>query len=104
MYVEGVDAVGALGPTAVTRAGKNCNIQLRAPFCSLAQAVIFSPTTSIVAGFARSARVALSLHSLWRIHSAVIASLVLLQRHASRRNDVYNILWAVVFGFATLNI
>ena len=29
---------------------------------------------------------------------------MLLQRHSSRRNDVYNILWAVVFGFATLNI
>ena len=27
-----------------------------------------------------------------------------LQRHSSRRDDVYNILWAVVFGFATLNI
>ncbi|MFZ0287735.1 MAG: hypothetical protein WBW98_14205 [Candidatus Sulfotelmatobacter sp.] len=26
------------------------------------------------------------------------------QRHSSRRNDVYNILWAVVFGFATINI
>ena len=25
-------------------------------------------------------------------------------RHSSRRNDIYNILWAVVFGFATLNI
>jgi hypothetical protein len=29
---------------------------------------------------------------------------MLLQRHANRRTDVYNILWAVVFGFATLNI
>jgi len=33
-----------------------------------------------------------------------VAFLLLLQRHSSRRNDVYNILWAVVFGFATLNI
>jgi hypothetical protein len=32
------------------------------------------------------------------------ASMLLLQRHSSRHNDVYNILWAVVFGFATLNI
>ena len=32
------------------------------------------------------------------------ASVVLLERHSSRRNDVYNILWGVVFGFATLNI
>lgn len=32
------------------------------------------------------------------------AALILAQRLSSHRNDVYNILWAVVFGFATLNI
>jgi hypothetical protein len=32
------------------------------------------------------------------------ASVVLLLRRSSSREDVYNILWAVVFGFATLNI
>jgi hypothetical protein len=37
-------------------------------------------------------------------HAPLLAALVLLQRHSSRRNDVYNILWAVVFGFATINI
>lgn len=58
----------------------------------------------MIAGFARTTRAALSLYNLLRIQPAVIASLLLLQRHASRRNDVYNILWAVVFGFATLNI
>ena len=64
----------------------------------------FSPIGLMMAGLARSARAGLSLHNAWRMHSALIAFLVLLQRHASRRNDVYNILWAVVFGFATLNI
>jgi len=39
-----------------------------------------------------------------RLQSVLIAVFVLLQRYSSRRNDVYNILWAVVFGFATLNI
>jgi hypothetical protein len=39
-----------------------------------------------------------------RVQSALVGSLVLFERHSSRRNDVYNILWAVVFGFATLNI
>jgi hypothetical protein len=63
----------------------------------------FSPIP-MMTGLARSARAGLSLHNLWRMHSALFAFLVLLQRHASRRNDVYNILWAVVFGFATLNI
>jgi len=64
----------------------------------------FSQTTSMMAGFTRTAQAALALHNLLRGQPAVIASLVLLQRHSSRRNDVYNILWAVVFGFATLNI
>jgi hypothetical protein len=62
-----------------------------------------SPTTFIMAGFTRT-RAALSLHNLLSTHSAALAVLVMLQRHSGRRNDVYNILWAVVFGFATLNI
>jgi hypothetical protein len=64
----------------------------------------FSATTLAISGFARTTRAVLSLHNLWRAQPTVIASLVLLQRHSSRRGDVYNILWAVVFGFATLNI
>jgi hypothetical protein len=35
---------------------------------------------------------------------ALLAALVMLSRSAGGRDDVYNILWAVVFGFATLNI
>jgi hypothetical protein len=64
----------------------------------------FSSTTWVISGFARTTRAALSLHTLLRAQPALVASLVLLQGHSSRRNDVYNILWAVVFGFATLNI
>ena len=37
-------------------------------------------------------------------HSPVIVALLLFQKHSSRRDDVYNILWAVVFAIATLNI
>jgi hypothetical protein len=51
-----------------------------------------STSLSLLLGFARTTQ------------SALLATLVLLERHASRRNDVYNILWAVVFGFASLNI
>ena len=58
----------------------------------------------MISGFARTTRAALSFHGLWRVQSALVAGLVLAERHSSRRNDVYNILWAVVFGFATLNI
>ncbi len=63
-----------------------------------------SSTTSLLASVARTTRAALSLHNLLATQPALIASLVVLQRHSNRRNDVYNILWAVVFGFATLNI
>ena len=58
-------------------------------------------STGRIYGLAHSA---LSLHNLWRVQSTVVAALVLVARHASRRDDIYNILWAVVFGFATLNI
>ena len=63
----------------------------------------FSSTT-LATGFARSTTAALALRNLWRGQSALVAGLVLFERLSSRRNDVYNILWAVVFGFATLNI
>jgi hypothetical protein len=63
-----------------------------------------SSATWVISSFARTVRVALSLQNLWRLQSALVAGLVVLQRHSSRRDDVYNILWAVVFGFATLNI
>jgi len=63
-----------------------------------------SATTWVISRYALTTRVALSLYNLLRVQSAVVVSGVLLQRPASRRNDVYNVLWAVVFGFATLNI
>jgi hypothetical protein len=50
------------------------------------------------------ARTMLSAHNLWRAQSAMVAGVMLVARHSSRRDNVYNILWAVVFGFATLNI
>ena len=61
-------------------------------------------STTLISGFARTTRAALSLHSLLRAQSAIVASLIFATRHSSRRDGVYNILWAVVFGFATLNI
>jgi hypothetical protein len=64
----------------------------------------WASATWVISGFAGTARAALSLHDLLRAQPALVASLVLLQRHSGRSGDVYNILWAVVFGFATLNI
>ena len=64
----------------------------------------FSSTTGLVSSFTRATSAALSIHNLMRAQSALVAALVLAERLSSRRNDIYNILWAVVFGFATLNI
>jgi hypothetical protein len=61
-------------------------------------------STTLISVLTRSARTALSFPKLLSAHSFLAASLMLLQGHAIGRNDVYNILWAVVFGFATLNI
>jgi hypothetical protein len=63
-----------------------------------------SSTSWAISGVARTTGAILSVHNLLRAQPALVASLVLLQRHTTRRNDVYNVLWAVVFGFATLNI
>ena len=48
-------------------------------------------------------RVVLSLKNGFRVRSVFPATVALLRR-SSTREDVYNLLWAVVFGFATLNI
>ncbi len=52
----------------------------------------------------RGARTAWSLPKVLSAHSFLAASVLLLQHRSVHRNDVYNILWIVVFGFATLNI
>jgi hypothetical protein len=61
-------------------------------------------STTLISGFARTTRAALSLHNLLHTQTVIAASLMLATRHSSRRDGVYNILWAIVFGFATLNI
>jgi hypothetical protein len=61
-------------------------------------------STTVISGFARTARAAFSVHNLLRAQSVLVASFMLIARHSRRRDDVYSILWIVVFGFATLNI
>jgi hypothetical protein len=66
--------------------------------------MVFAAKTGWIAAMARTKWAARSVYNLAQVPSALVATALLLQRHSSRRNDVYNILWAVVFGFATLNI
>jgi hypothetical protein len=63
-----------------------------------------SAGTILISGFTRTTRAALAIYPAARAQSAVLVGLVLTLLYRGTREDVYNILWAVVFGFATLNI
>ena len=52
-----------------------------------------SLTISLISTLSRTSRVALAA-----------SSFLFTPQHRSSRGDIYNILWGVVFGFATLNI
>jgi hypothetical protein len=63
----------------------------------------------IVSSLSRSTRAAIAVYPaiLPVVRSqvpAVLSVLVAFESRNGSRTDVYNILWAVVFGFATLNI
>jgi hypothetical protein len=57
---------------------------------------------SVLTGFSRTTRMAGAIYPLVRSHAPVWFGVAVALRGS--RGDVYNILWAVVFGFATLNI
>jgi len=58
----------------------------------------------MLSSLARTTRAALTTYPAVRLQASVLLSLLLAVRSHGAREDVYNILWAVVFGFATLNI
>jgi hypothetical protein len=63
-----------------------------------------SAAVSLIAGFARSTRAAFALYLTARACAAVMLGVAVTLFYRGSRQDIYNILWAVVFGFATLNI
>ena len=62
------------------------------------------PATSLIAGFTRTTRAALGLYPVARAYSSMLLGVAVALLYRGSKQDVYNILWAVVFGFATLNI
>ncbi len=66
--------------------------------------MVLSGAVSAIAGFARTTRAALALYTVARAYAAMLAAVAVAALVRGSREDVYNILWAVVFGFATLNI
>jgi hypothetical protein len=59
---------------------------------------------SMIAGVTRTTRAAVAIYPVARAYAAVIVGVAVAVLYRGSRQDVYNILWAVVFGFATLNI
>jgi hypothetical protein len=61
-------------------------------------------TMTLISGFTRTTRALAALYPPARGGSAIVFSLAVAVFYRGTRQDVYNMLWAVVFGFATLNI
>src|ERR1700719_1155251 len=59
---------------------------------------------AFVSGFARTTRAVLAVYPLARASVAMLPGVAVASFSREPRQDIYNILWAVVFGFATLNI
>jgi hypothetical protein len=59
---------------------------------------------SLISNVTRTTRAALAVYPVARAHGAVVFGLAVTVFYRGTRQDVYNILWALVFGFATLNI
>jgi len=59
---------------------------------------------SLISGFARTTRAVMVVYPVARAIGAALFGIAVAVFYRGSRDDVYNILWAVVFGFATLNI
>ena len=60
--------------------------------------------TSLISNVTRTTRVAFAVYPMARAQASVFVGMAVTLLYRGNRQDVYNILWAVVFGFATLNI
>ena len=60
--------------------------------------------SNVILGVSRTARAVCAVYPAVRNQAPVLFGMIVALQHRSSRENVYNILWAVVFGFATLNI
>ena len=59
---------------------------------------------ALLSGFSRTTRVAMAAYPVVRSQTPIMFGFILALQYHGSHGDIYNILWAVVFGFATLNI
>jgi len=60
--------------------------------------------SALLSGFSRTTRAVLTIYTGTRAAVAMSFGVAMALFSREPRQDIYNILWAVVFGFATLNI
>ena len=60
--------------------------------------------SALLTSFSRSTRAVFAMYSATRAAATVLVGMAMAVVSREPRQDIYNILWAVVFGFATLNI
>lgn len=65
---------------------------------------MFIAFSALISSFGRTTRAVLVMYTATRATAAMLSGMVLAFFSREPRQDIYNILWAVVFGFATLNI
>ena len=58
----------------------------------------------LLSNLTRTTQAALAAYPVARAQAAVFFGIAVALLYRGAREDIYNILWAVVFGFATLNI
>jgi hypothetical protein len=63
-----------------------------------------SAAATAISGFARTTRAAVAIYPAARACATVIFGMAIAVSYRESRQGAYDILWAVVFGFATLNI
>ena len=61
-------------------------------------------TAVLISSVGRTTRAVLTVFPAARAYTAMAFGVAVAALYRGSRQDVYNILWAVVFGFATLNI
>ena len=64
----------------------------------------FFSANIVTLSLSRTSGTAAQVYPAVRNHFPVLLSMIVGLSYRGSRGDVYNILWAVVFGFATLNI
>lgn len=68
------------------------------------QPMTLSAAATAVSGFARTTRAAVAIYPAVRAYATLFFGIVIAVSYRESQRDAYDILWAVVFGFATLNI